>query len=305
MKKHITYMILCMLSAACSRTATTPEYGMVSIAFTPGILHTKTYDPEENKISDLNVFIFDENGILEESRYLQRSGLQSDGNTVFCNMRCIRNTELQVFACANVGFRINDINDIDDLNKFRYYMSYPDEYSRGIPMSGSSGKVKVNNDKKSIVVKMERLMSRISVSVDRRALKKNVRFNVRSIRIGGCPKSANMFARSKAEGKGDTFGQGFMKRYAETDDLNIDGNYIEGKVGDKVHLWAETDPAGSRLTFGKEELEYDKSRGLYDYTMDRDGHGVTLHLKNKGSGIVYIEAGAPVSDAAMAVIVIN
>ena len=101
-------------------------------------------------------------------------------------------------------------------------MSYPDEYSRGIPMSGSSGKVKVNNDKKSIVVKMERLMSRISVSVDRRALKKNVRFNVRSIRIGGCPKSANMFARSKAEGKGDTFGQGFMKRYAETDDLNID-----------------------------------------------------------------------------------
>ena len=68
MKKHITYMILCMLSAACSRTATTPEYGMVSIAFSPGILHTKTYDPEENNISDLNVFIFDENGILEESR---------------------------------------------------------------------------------------------------------------------------------------------------------------------------------------------------------------------------------------------
>lgn len=426
MKKHITYMILCMLSAACSRTATTPEYGMVSIAFTPGILHTKTYDPEENKISDLNVFIFDENGILEESRYLQHSGLQIDGNTVFCNIRCVLNTELQVFACANVGFRINDINDIDDLNKFRYYMSYPDEYSRGIPMSGSSGKVKVSNEKNSIVVKMERLMSRISVSVDRRALKKNVRFNVRSIRIGGCPKSANMFARSKAEGKGDTFGQGFMKRYAETDDLNIDetagvsrevdvymlenmqgnllpsakteadkvldlsdalsevcsyiemkieyksdslysrpeeyltyrfylgdspsnfdvernchyhltvkpigagvpesswrvdksglaaygttsiklhpGNYIEGKVGDKVHLWAETDPAGARLTFGEEELEYDKSRGLYDYTMDRDGHGVTLHLKNKGSGIVYIEAGAPVSDAAMAVIVIN
>ena len=380
-----------MLSAACSRTTLTPEYG-----------------------------------ILEESRYLQRSGLQSDGNTIFCNIRCIRNTELQVFACANVGFRINEINDIDDLNKFRYYMSYPDEYSRGIPMSGSSGKVKVSNEKNSIVVKMERLMSRISVSVDRRALKKNVRFNVRSIRIGGCPKSANMFARSKAEGKGDIFGQGFMKRYAETDGLNIDetagvsrevdvfmlenmqgnllpsakteadkvldlsdalsevcsyiemkieyksdslysrpeeyltyrfylgdspsnfdvernchyhltvkpigagvpesswrvdksglaaygttsiklhpGNYIEGKVGDKVHLWAETDPAGARLTFGKEELEYDKSRGLYDYTMDRDGHGVTLHLKNKGSGIVYIEAGAPVSDAAMAVIVIN
>ena len=64
-------------------------------------------------------------------------------------------------------------------------------------------------------------------------------------------------------------------------------------------------PCRGQVDIGKEELEYDKSRGLYDYTMDRDGHGVTLHLKNKGSGIVYIEAGAPVSDAAMAVIVIN
>ena len=56
------------------------------------------------------------------------------------------------------------------------------------------------------------------------------------------------------------------------------------------------------MEFGKEELEYDKSRGIYDYSMDKDNHGVTLHLKSPGSGIVYIEAGAPADAAEMVAI---
>ena len=57
------------------------------------------------------------------------------------------------------------------------------------------------------------------------------------------------------------------------------------------------------MEFGKEELEYDKSRGIYDYTMDQDNHGVTLHLKSPG--IVYIEAGAPADAAEMVAITVN
>ena len=83
------------------------------------------------------------------------------------------------------------------------------------------------------------------------------------------------------------------------------GNYIEGHVGEKVHIWAEVTPKGCRLEFGKEELEFDKSRGIYDYKMDKDGHGVTLELKSRGSGIVYVEAGTPTSDAAMVYIEVN
>lgn len=82
------------------------------------------------------------------------------------------------------------------------------------------------------------------------------------------------------------------------------GNYVEGKVGSDLHIWAEIEPKGSRLSFGEEELEYDKSRGIYDYTMDKDGHGVTLHLKKPGSGILYIEGGAPASAAEMVVVTV-
>ncbi len=82
------------------------------------------------------------------------------------------------------------------------------------------------------------------------------------------------------------------------------GNYVEGKVGSNLHIWAEIEPKGSRLSFGEEELEYDKSRGIYDYTMDKDGHGVTLHLKKPGSGILYIEGGAPASAAEMVVVTV-
>ena len=38
--------------------------------------------------------------------------------------------------------------------------------------------------------------------------------------------------------------------------------------------------------------------------MDEDGKGVVLHLKGRGSGLVYVEAGMPVSDAAGITIVV-
>lgn len=418
-------MAICLIWA-CSRTEQEQVALPVSFVFGCGAPVTRATDPDMDRISDLNIFIFNENGDLEESRYLTLSQMQTDGNTAICSIMCIRNVDMQVYACANVGFRISGIGNIHDLMNFRYHISYPDEYSRGIPMSGSTGKFKVGKNQEKVIVPMTRLMSRISISVDRSALNKNIRFNVRSVQIGGCPKSASMFRQSKASGRDDIFGQGFMKRYSETDDLNIDarpgisrevdvymlenmqgvllpdamteedkvlnisdaisdvcsyiemkmeyrsdslftgpeeyltyrfylgsspadfnvernchyhltvkpigtglpesswridksglsdygksriqlhpGNYIEGHIGDDVHIWAETDPAGARLTFGQEELEYDKERGIYDFTMDNDGRGVTLHLKNKGSGLVYIEAGAPVNSAEVAVITVN
>ena len=418
-------MAICLVWA-CSRTEQEPVSLPVSFVFGCGAPVTRTTDPDMDRISDLNIFIFNENGDLEESRYLTLSQMQTDGNTAICSIRCIRNVDMQVYACANVGFRISGIRNIHDLMDFRYHISYPDEYTRGIPMSGSTGKFKVGKSQEKVIIPMTRLMSRISISVDRSALNRNIRFNVRSVQIGGCPKSASMFRQSKAAGRDDIFGQGFMKRYSETDDLNIDaspgisrevdvymlenmqgvllpdarteedkvldisdamsevcsyiemkmeyrsdslftgpeeyltyrfylgdspadfnvernchyhltvkpigtglpesswridksglsaygksriqlhpGNYIEGNVGEDVHIWAETVPAGARLTFGQEELEYDRERGIYDFTMDNDGRGVTLHLKNKGSGLVYIEAGAPASGAEVAVITVN
>ena len=75
-------------------------------------------------------------------------------------------------------------------------------------------------------------------------------------------------------------------------------------MGDEIHIRANVIPEDARVDIGKEELEFDKNNGIYDYVMDEDGRGVTLKLKSRGSGLLYVEAGNPMSDAAIIVVVV-
>ena len=428
--QNILSTILPLLSlCGCSKTVSgsCPEdMAEVHVRLECSGVNTKAADPDENMLHDLNIFVFDKDGNMEEDIFMTPGKTISGGSEIPFSFRWLKGTECQVFVCANFGFRLEGIQTRQDLLGYRYHIAYPDEYSRGIPMSGKSGMTMVGGEHGEIQIKLERMMAKISLSVDRRALDKNVSFNVRSVRIGGCPKSADVFKASKAEGSNDVFNTGFMKSYGEADALNIDerpgisreinlymlenmqgtllpdaksekdkvldtsdalssvcsyveikaeyasdslstgpdsylvyrfylgdgptdfsvernflyrisvrpkgsgldgtgwrmdkteltgygtatitvhpGKYIEGKVGEDIHIRADVKPEGSRFTLGTEELEYDKSRGLYDYTADSDGHGVVLHLKQAGSGIVYMEAGAPVSASEMVFITIN
>ena len=82
-------------------------------------------------------------------------------------------------------------------------------------------------------------------------------------------------------------------------------SYIRGDIGDTLHLHCEFYPPGTPFEIDMEELEYDKSQGVYDYIIDEDGHGVRLILTGPGTGIVYMEAGEPVNEAAMWVVEVN
>ena len=82
-------------------------------------------------------------------------------------------------------------------------------------------------------------------------------------------------------------------------------SYIQGEIGDTLHLWCEFYPPHAAFDIGLEELEHDKAEGIYDYIIDDDGKGVRLILKNPGVGIVYMEVGEPVNEAAMWVVVVN
>ena len=81
--------------------------------------------------------------------------------------------------------------------------------------------------------------------------------------------------------------------------------YIEGHVGDTLHVWCECYPRTAPFDPGYEELNYDKSRGIYDYSVDEDGHGVRLFLKKAGTGIVYMSAGAPINQTGMVIVYVN
>ena len=64
-------------------------------------------------------------------------------------------------------------------------------------------------------------------------------------------------------------------------------------------------PPNTPFDIGYEELEYDKSRGIYDYVPDDDGHGVTLTLLKSGRGILYMSAGYPINDSKLIVVEVN
>ena len=45
--------------------------------------------------------------------------------------------------------------------------------------------------------------------------------------------------------------------------------------------------------------------GERDYLISEDGKSVTIYTKAKGSGLLYMEAGYPINDAEMVVLVID
>lgn len=82
------------------------------------------------------------------------------------------------------------------------------------------------------------------------------------------------------------------------------GELVEGRVGDTLRVWCECYPRTAPFDPGYEELYYDKSRGIYDFMVDEDGHGVTLYLKKAGTGIIYMSAGEPVNRSGMVIVTV-
>ena len=379
--------------------------------------------PDEELIHDVNLFLFDGKNRLEDHIYADRLNAGPDGN-VEIDTEWLCGTGCRIMACANFGYKMS-IGSLEELLSYRYHLAYPDEYSRGIPMTGTAAISEVESPVHSVTVEMIRMMARVSIRIDRSGLDKGVKFNVNSVEIGGSPKSANAFSPGKASGTSDIFNKGFVCNGTLADNLNIEespgrsrearlyllenmqgellpgaesekdkvldisdalssqcsyveikaeydsgdyntppgewliyrfylgdgpsnfdvgrncaysyvikpdgsgiseeswrvdksslirkgaatlsispGQYIEGNVGDEIHIRANVIPEDARVDIGKEELEFDKNNGIYDYVMDEDGRGVTLKLKSRGSGLLYVEAGNPMSDAAIIVVVV-
>lgn len=92
-------------------------------------------------------------------------------------------------------------------------------------------------------------------------------------------------------------GEGWIKLYP--------GQFITGTNGEKVHVWCEVYPENTPVDISREDLDFDVERGIYTYEMDRDGHGVTLTLRENGTGMFTIDAGPPVNDGFLVIVVVN
>lgn len=387
----------------------------ISILIGETALKTKSRLPDEEKISDVGILIYDVYGRLEHSSY-------HTGQNVF-QAKLLKGERYEIRAFVNFGYKIT-AQHIEELEDLQFHLAYPDEYKNGIPMVAATDLV-INGDSQ-IVLEPVRLMSRISLKMDRSKLSEDVRMDVSSVRIGNCPKKVKVFGNSRAESEDDCFTAGYSHSGSECSVLNTEDSkrmsdevslymlenmqgrfsengidsdedkifedydkrqkicsyveigleysspawtsmtgpliyrfylgedrnsldvernchyhitvspeddglkenswrvdktglqytgetslvkypsgYINGNIGDRIHLGCIVTPSHAPFDIGREYLEDDKAEGIYDYEIDTDGHGVTLQLTGPGTGLVYMEAGDPINEAALFIIEVN
>lgn len=402
-------------SAACSMHETEEDSVTCTICLTGGSMSTRSADPDESLITDISLMVFDEHGDAEECVWLPRG---QDRH----RMRLVKGKRYTICACANFGYQVYADN-ISELDEITFHLAYPDEYREGIPMYART-ETTVTADGE-IRVMLERLMSKISIRMDRSRLSEGVKMDVRSALIGNCPRTAKVFSDNKVADEDGCFPFGFYRNELQTALLNYDtgdglsrevslymlenmqgrmpshieddsdkildsdglpgrtssyieleldytsdlyvsgsgsliyrfylgedrnsldvrrnthyhitvtpeddglsedswrvdrsaltyigptsitqypSSYIEGEIGDRIHIWCDVVPEEAPFDVGLKYMEDDHRTGIYDYEIDPDGHGATLTLTGPGAGLIYMEAGPPVNDAALFYIIVN
>lgn len=376
---------------------------------------TRSADPDESLITDISLMIFDHNGDAEECVWL------SEGNHRH-TVTLLKDREYSVCACANFGYQVY-ADKKEELEEIIYHMAYPDEYREGIPMYAET-EVVFSDDTEATII-LERLMSKISIRMDRSRLSDGVEMNVRSARIGNCPRYTKVFADNRVEDEDGCFPSGFYRNELQTSILNSDtggglskevslymlenkqgqmpshtdedsdklfdsddlksricsyieleleytsglyksdgsgliyrfylgedrnnldvirnshyhititpedsgltenswrvdksgltyigptgiiqypSSYIEGEIGDRIHIWCDLTPSDAPFDVGLSYMEDDRKNGIYDYEIDNDGHGAVLTLTGPGAGLIYMEAGPPINDGVLFYIIVN
>lgn len=402
-------------TAACSMHETEEDSVTCTICLTGGSMSTRSADPDESLITDISLMVFDEHGDAEECVWLPRG---QDRH----RMRLVKGKRYTICACANFGYQVYADN-ISELDEITFHLAYPDEYREGIPMYART-ETTVTADGE-IRVMLERLMSKISIRMDRSRLSEGVKMDVRSALIGNCPRAAKVFSDNKVADEDGCFPFGFYRNELQTALLNYDtgdglsrevslymlenmqgrmpshieddsdkildsdglpgrtssyieleldytsdlyvsgsgsliyrfylgedrnsldvkrnthyhitvtpeddglsedswrvdrsaltyigptsitqypSSYIEGEIGDRIHIWCDVVPEEAPFDVGLKYMEDDHRTGIYDYEIDPDGHGATLTLTGPGAGLIYMEAGPPVNDAALFYIIVN
>lgn len=414
----LTYVwIVC----GCMTDTEVQQFAEVQVKISGTGFTTRAADPDETAVNDLNVYVFDSRGIMEEQIWIPKV---TDSRSPNCAITLLKGKDYSFYACANLGRR-HELSSVSGLEELRCYLAYPDDYREGMPMAGKAEGIRIEDGQTEVRIALERLMAKISITMDRGGLSGDVSMNVTHVRIGNCPKTARVFTENRVADHDECFSTGFSRNEVECSILNRNagngisgtltlymlenmqgdiGNitsdshkvfseydvrretcsyieiwldyrspslassdiplkyrfylgesrsnldvernchyhitvipeddglsdegwrvdksglepcpdgtffsmspsgYIQTDIGDTLHVRCSFHPLDTDFEIGREELEFDKSRGIYDYEIDPDGRGVCLYLKAPGTGIIYMSAGAPVNQSGMLVVEVN
>ena len=209
------YMLSLMIMIGCNSWNPGEDYAATVFILEPEEgPGTRSTLPDDVLVSDINLLIYNENGLLEEKRFLTRR--QLDGLRVKTTL--LTEAAYDIFVCANLGYSLPDLSR-EAVETYRFHMAYPDEYSRGMPMCGRLDGF-VSHGEGSVRIPLVRAMARIDLTLDRSRLDRDATFQVTSVRVGGCPSSVRLFGDSKVETSAQVFSGGFVLSDRQVQSLN-------------------------------------------------------------------------------------
>ncbi len=231
------------LLCSCAKQ-TDAERCLVTIGFEDHRLASKAIMPDECKISNVNLLVFDSYGQIVENIY------RKDRNPV--NINLIAGQTYSFAATANFGYKVN-VSSLEDLSEIAFHLAYPDEYQEGMPMTSEIVSMKIDGPS-DIRLTLVNMMAKISIRMDRRRLSDGVEMHVAGLRIGNCPKKALAFGRNAAKKEDDCFNVGFTLDQSQCSGL---GRMASQGVSEEVSVYMFENMQGR---FSNEDLTDDQQK---------------------------------------------
>lgn len=252
------YLAAMVCLTGCVRKADImPESSAVKVHISDGAFDTRSNEPQENLVKDLNLMVFDSEGILEDHIWIQRDRTVQE-NDFILETSLFRYKEYSFYACTNLGYKV-PVGSIEDLQGLKCYIAYPDDYKEGMPMAGKAENVCIEGENCEVRIELERLMAKISLKMDRGGLSENVSMNVVHVRIGNCPKSSKIFSENRIVSNDECFSLGFNRNETECGVLNRRaGNGLSGELS----LYMLENLQGS---FSSTGIKHDKDKTFSQY----------------------------------------
>ena len=254
----VLLLVLSLMIGCDSRDRDDRYAGTVLVLDLEGSTPTRSVLPDETLVSDINLLIYNSEGLLEERRFLSGRQLSVTDGAVRLKTSLLKGVPYDIFAAANIGYALPALSR-SDIETYRYHLAYPDEYSRGMPMSAHLDGY-VNEGETEVLLPLVRTMARIDVNIDRTRLDSDVSFQVTSVHVGNGPSSVRLFGDSRAESASQVFAGGFSLEGKQVQALNIDQTT---GVSGSVSLYLPENLQGDLLSTQDERAKV-FSEGQYD-----------------------------------------
>lgn len=218
---------------------------------------------DENGISDLNIFLFNENGQLAYSRYFHEI---SEGMSV----PFARKNSYSLYAIANAGDLSGNPGTLNTTAISRLVWHLEDisglQDTEGcIPMAGKIDQ-RGFEDGENVTVPLRRMYAKFRLIADKSMLDESVEtFEIYKVVLRNLNRNISYFTRSKSGSAGDILPAGTAAEGAELQKLhstgidfyipeNAHGNLLPGNIDEKTHIPPE--PYNNLCTYVELHVKY-------------------------------------------------